>query len=162
MPDDVPVADVLDELAEMLAAAPGGSREIDRRLHYGIEVMLSGRTDLAATMIREGISWPTVSAAVDDRVPPYTSSLDAALAGENVVFVIRSERRGLWGAMQRTRSGREVLVWAATEPLARRLAAVESLRADAADRAAQQPGSPAVPSGGAGDEAGSGEWKILF
>jgi hypothetical protein len=130
VPDDFPAADVLDTLIDALAAAPGGSRELDIRVDYGLGVMLSGRTDVAATMIREGISWQTVSGVLESRVPAYTTSLDAAIEGENVAFTIRSDRRGKWGAMHRARCGREVLVWAATEALARRLAALEGRRAD--------------------------------
>lgn len=130
MPDDLPAADVLDALIDALAAAPGGSRELDLRIDYGLGVVMSGRVDLATTMIREGISWPTVSDVLDSRVPPFTSSLDAAIDGENIAFTIRSERRGRWGAMHRAGCGKEILVWAATEALARRLAALEGWRAD--------------------------------
>ena len=130
MPDDLPATDVLDTLIDALAAAPCGSRELDIRVDYGLGVMLSGRADLATTMIQEGISWQTVSGVLESRVPAYTTSLDAAIEGEAIAFTIRSERRGKWGAMHRAHCGREVLVWAATEALARRLAALEGRRAD--------------------------------
>jgi hypothetical protein len=167
MPDDVPVADVLDELIDVLAAAPCGTREIDVRIDYGLGVMLSGRADLAGTLIREGISWQTVSEVIDSRVPAYSTSLDAAVEGENVIFAIRSDKRGKWGALHRARCGREVLVWAATEPLARRLAALEGRRVDAAFERSQRIDDPmprprtadAVLGTGTG---GHGDWKILF
>ena len=130
MPDDFPAADVLDTLIDALAAARGGSRELDIRIDYGLGVMLSGGADLATTMIQEGISWQTVSGVLESRVPAYTTSLDAAIEGENIAFTIRSERRGKWGAMHRACCGKEVLVWATTEALARRLAALEGRRAD--------------------------------
>lgn len=130
MPDALPATDILDTLIDALSAAPGGNRELDVRVDYGLGVMLSGRADLATTMIQEGVSWQTVSSVLDSRVPAYTTSLDAALEGETIAFTIRSERRGKWGAMQRARCGKEVLVWAATEALARRLAALEGRRAD--------------------------------
>lgn len=163
MPDNLPAADVLDALIDALAAAPKGSRELDVRLDYGLGVMLSARTDLATIMIREGVSWPTVSEVIDSRVPAYTTSVDAAVEGENIVFAIRSERRGKWGAMHRARSGKEILAWAVTEPLARRLAALQGLRADAADERDRR-GETDAP---AGDReviagTGTGDWKVLF
>ena len=163
MPDDLPAANVLDALIEALATAPCGSRELDVRLDYGLGVMLSGRTDLATVMIREGVSWPTVSAVLDSRVPAYTTSLDAAVEGENIAFAIRSERRGRWGAMHRARSGKEILAWAATEPLARRLAALEGMRSDAADERARR-GEDAAAAEPQRTVAGAsaGDWKILF
>jgi hypothetical protein len=187
VPDDLPAADLLDALIDALAAAPSGSRELDIRLDYGLGIMLSGRTDLATTMIREGISWQTVSGVLDSRVPAYTTSLDAAVEGEDIAFTIRSERRGKWGAMHRARCGKEVLVWAATEPLARRLAALEGRRADVLQaREIEQAQGEADSNGRAGAPdvagataqpasresvyepraryagAGHGDWKILF
>jgi len=172
VPDDLPAADMFDALIDALAAAPCGSRELDIRVDYGLGVMLSGRADLASTMIREGISWQTVSNVLDSRVPAYTTSLDAAIDGENIAFTIRSERRGKWGAMHRAQCGKEVLVWAATEALARRLAALEGRRADAVhERALAEAGiaAPPSPTRDSGHEpmaryagAGQGDWKILF
>jgi hypothetical protein len=192
VPDDLPAADVLDALIDALAAAPAGSRELDLRIDYGLGVMMSGRVDLASTMIREGISWQTVSDVLDSRVPPFTTSLDAAIDGENIAFTIRSERRGQWGAMHRARCGKEILAWAATEALARRLAALEGRRADAAHardaaaaQAEAQAPTPAEPRVAAPIEvaraatvaaidddayepqaryagAGHGDWKIMF
>ena len=81
-------------------------------------------------LIKEGVSWPTVQETLNEIVPPYSTSLDAALRGEEIVFAIRSAKGRRWGAMQRTASGGEELAWAATEPLARRLAALKSWRAE--------------------------------
>jgi hypothetical protein len=171
VPDDLPATDVLDALIDALAAAPCGNRELDVRLDYGIGVMLSGRVDVAGMMIREGVAWQTVSATIDSRVPAYTTSVDAAVEGENVVFSIRSDRRNQWGAMHRARSGKEVVAWAATEPLARRLAALRGLRVDAMYEAARRSDETptavphereARPEARHAAAAGAGDWKILF
>ena len=137
--DQGPALEVIDELDILIAeleSAGEGSEALDARIHFGFRVMAGRSPDIAALLIGEGISWPTVRATLDEAIPPYTTSLDAAADGEDIVFVLRSARRNLWGAMQRTTSGKkageEVMGWAATEPLARRLAALKSWRADMA------------------------------
>lgn len=127
------IDDVLATLTDLIAeieAAPAGSEALDARIHFGFRVMAEKIQDHATLLISEGISWPTVKAVLDDVVAPFTTSLDAALVGEHIVFVIRSAKRRRWGAMQRATCGEEVLAWAQTEPLARRLAALMSWRAD--------------------------------
>ncbi len=120
----------LDELIETLETAERGSRTLDIRIEYCLGVALGGRVDIAGTLIEEGISWETVSETLDSRVPPYTTSLDAALEGEAIEFAVKSEKRERWGAMHRSKHRQEFLAWAATEPLARRLAALKGRRAD--------------------------------
>lgn len=126
-------AEYIDELGALiceLESAKCGSKALDVRIHYGFRMSDDKGEDVASLLIREGVSWPTVQAALDEIVPPYSTSLDAALEGEEIVFSVRSSRDHRWGAMQRTASGGEELAWAATEPLARRLAALRSLRAN--------------------------------
>ncbi len=120
----------LDELIETLEMAERGTRTLDIRIEYCLGVALGGRVDIAGTLIEEGISWETVSETLDSRVPPYTTSLDAALEGEAIEFAVKSEKRERWGAMHRSKHRQEFLAWAATEPLARRLAALKGRRAD--------------------------------
>lgn len=116
-------------IAELENAAQGGAA-LDGRVHFGFRVLADQSPDIAALLISEGLSWPTVQAVLDDAIPPYTTSLDAAVDGENVMLVLRSTKRRRWGAMQRTSWGGEVMGWAATEPLARRLAALKARRAE--------------------------------
>lgn len=121
----------LDAVIAELEGAAAGNRSLDARIHLGIRVMAGHGQDIASLLINEGVSWPTVEATLDDAIPRYTTSLDAALEGERIVFVLRSARRAQWVAMQKA-AGEEVLGWAATEALARRLAALKSWRADMA------------------------------
>lgn len=120
----------LGALIAELEAADGGSQSLDTRIHHGFRVLGGHGEDMVSLLIKEGVSWPTVQATQKEIVPPYSTSLDAALQGEEIVFAIRSARGHRWGAMQRTASGGEELAWAATEPLARRLAALKSWHAD--------------------------------
>lgn len=124
----------IDSLIDDLEAAPTGSEDLDQRLHFGFLVTAGLGTDFAALMIREAISWSTVKDAIG-AAPPYTTSLDAAIEGEAVIFVLRSTRHGKWVAMQKSRGGAEITAWGATEPIARRLAAIKAWRADFADAA---------------------------
>jgi len=119
----------LGALIAELESAEAGSQALDIRIHYGFRILGGLGEDVASLLIKEGVSWPTVQATLNETVPPYSTSLDAALQGEEIVFAIRSVRHGGWGAMQRTSTGGEELAWAATEPLARRLAALKSWRA---------------------------------
>jgi hypothetical protein len=128
----VDVLMALDELIAEIEAAEDGSDSLDARIHFGFRVMADKCQDHASLLIKEGISWPTVKAVLDDVIPAYTTSLDAFLDGEKIVFVIRSAKRRRWGAMQMASSGKEVLGWARTEPLARRLAALMNWRNDIA------------------------------
>ncbi len=120
----------LGALITELESAEGGSQSLDVRIHHGFRVLGGFGEDMASLLIKEGVSWPTVQATLNEIVPAYSTSLDAALQGEDIVFSIRSAKARRWGAMQRTASGGEELAWAATEPLARRLAALKSWRAE--------------------------------
>jgi len=122
-------ADLAALIAEIEAAATGGA-VLDARIHFGFRIAARRAPDIAALLIEEGITWPTVEAVMDEQLPPYTTSLDASLEGELITFVVRSAKRGRWGAMQKARCGEEVLAWAATEALARRLAALRAFLVD--------------------------------
>lgn len=118
----------IDALIAEIERAPAGGEALDSRIHFGFRVAMEHCPDVAALLFREGVSWSTVKQALDAQIPPFTTSLDAALEGEDITFVVHAARERKWGAMQRTRRGEEVLVWAATEPLARRLAAIKAWR----------------------------------
>ncbi len=158
---------LLSDLAVLIAeieGAPAGSTALDARIHFGFRVAARRAPDTAALLIEEGITWPTVEAVLDEQIPPFTTSLDAALEGEEIAFVIRSTKRQRWGAMQRARCGEEALAWAATEPLARRLAALHAYRLDLERAAVSDTPAPAPP-----DErqkavtpGGENDWEVLF
>jgi hypothetical protein len=151
----------LDQLIRELEAAAHGSTKLDGRIDHVLSANLAIRPNLAELLVGEGVSWPTVREALADRVPAYTTSLDAAIEGENIVFVVRSVARGKWGAVQRVFGGREVLAWAATEPLARRLAALLAHSMILAQKAPPPQARPAAPAAEPA-QAGETEWKVRF
>jgi hypothetical protein len=120
----------LSALISEIESARGGSQSLDIRIHHGFRILGGHGEDMASLLIREGVSWPVVQETLNEIVPAYSTSLDASLQGEEIVFAIRSAKGQRWGAMQRTASGGEELAWAATEPLARRLAALKCWHAE--------------------------------
>lgn len=167
---DIPSAapSLLDDLTVLITeieAAAAGDTALDARIHFGFRVATRRSPDIAALMIETGVTWPTVEAVMDEQIPPFSTSLDAALEGEDIMFVIRSAKRRRWGAMQKARCGEEVLAWAATEPLARRLAAIAAWRVDL-EKSAAAPQPVAETSrkrDAAGEEVASdSEWEVMF
>ena len=71
----------------------------------------------------------TPSQQVPDWVPPFTSSLDAALPDENIVSTQHEETSGKWIAVNRDPDGRLYIGIGNTEPLARRIAGLKALDA---------------------------------
>ena len=88
-------ADLAGLIAEIEAAAVGGT-VLDARIHFGFRVAARRAPDIAALLIADGITWPTVEAVMDKQIPPFTTSLDAALEGEDITFIVRSAKRGRW------------------------------------------------------------------
>ena len=163
------LADLALLIAEIESAA-AGSGELDARIHFGFRVATRRSPDISALLIEQGITWPTVEAVLDEQIPPFTTSLDAALEGEEITFVIRSTKRGRWGAMQKAGCGEEVLAWAATEPLARRLAALRACVVDLEKTATVSEGRPPVThpvtqptrEKQAEPPAGEKDWEVSF
>jgi len=156
----------LDALIAEIESAPVGNAALDARIHFGFRIATRRSPDIAALLIEQGITWPTVEAVLDEQIPPFTTSLDAALESEDITFSVRSAKRQRWGAMQKARCGEEVLAWAATEPLARRLAAIRAWRLDLekSPSAASTAPSTLPPKQGTPAEtpAGEKEWEVSF
>lgn len=161
----------IEALAELIAeldAASSGTRELDIRIEYCVGVVFEERTDIARILVEEGFTWNTVGEALDGRVPPYTASLDAAVPGENIVFSVRSDRRGKWGAVHRDADGREYLVWAANECLARRLAGLKGRYAALTRPRVETAVEPRVEPGlepskrEPASQAAERDWKVMF
>lgn len=159
----------LDALIAEIEGATVGNAALDARIHFGFRIATRRSPDIAALLIEQGITWPTVEAVLDEQIPPFTTSLDAALDSEDITFSVRSAKRQRWGAMQKARGGEEVLAWAATEPLARRLAAIRAWRLDLekSDAASTTPatlppqqGTPAETP--AETPAREKEWEVSF
>ena len=158
------IADIGGLISE-LDQATEGSAELDARIHFGFCIATQKISDTAAVLIEHGVSWPTVEAVMDEQIPAYTTSLDAALGDEDISFVIRSAKTRRWGAMQKAKCGEEVLVWASCEPLARRLAAICAWKVDAECSAneAQATNAPAAAQNDDHAEtSGDNDWEVMF
>lgn len=135
-------AKVRDQLIPTLARVGSGSRELDIVLCYVVGDGTSPAEQMIRLLVGEGYPWDIISELLDEELPAYTRSLDAALPGEDIGLAFRSPRRGRWAALQRGPGGRDVLAWAATECLARRQAALKVLAADPARAARARPAAP--------------------
>lgn len=166
---------VFEKLVASMQSAERGSRELDIVISFLLGDTSSDAGKMIQLLVEEGYPWDVISELLDEDLPAYTSSLDAALPGENIVLSAYSPRRAKWAAVHRTAQGAHLLDWAASESLARRLAALKALRPDllrprearasgpAPPRA--RPAAPAEPGPAAAGQAGheaDEEWKILF
>ena len=118
---------VLDRILASLADAHEGSRELDIIMSFALGDTSGEAGKLVELLVDEGYAWDIVSELLDHDLPAYTTSIDAALPGEDIVLSMYSTRRRLWGAAHRIADGQHVMRWAATECLARRLAALSAL-----------------------------------
>jgi hypothetical protein len=134
---------VCDKLLESLGGARRGGRELDIIICYLLGDTSSEAGKMIQLLVEEGYPWHVVAELLDEELPPYTTMLDAALPGENIVLALHSPRRGRWAAVHETPAGEQVLVWAASECLARRRAALKAMRATLLPRPA--PAKPAAP-----------------
>ncbi len=144
---------VCDKLLESLGGARRGGRELDIIICYLLGDTSSEAGKMIQLLIEEGYPWNVVAELLDEELPPYTTTLDAALPGENIVLALHSPRRGRWAAVHQTPAGEQVLVWAASECLARRRAALKAMRATLLPRPARAPAKPPAPAKPAGRPA---------
>ena len=94
---------------------------------------------------------------VPDWVPNFSTSVDAAIPGENIVSVQLEESSGRWIAVNRGQDGRLYIGSGNTEPLARRVAA---LRADEVQK--QRPDTIPASDRHVGPDHNSSEFKELI
>jgi hypothetical protein len=127
---------VCDKLLESLGNADRGSRELDIIISFVLGDASSQAGKMIQLLVEEGYPWRVVSELLDEGIPPYTTSLDAAMPGENIVLTLYSPKRTRWAAVHKTPSDEQMLVWAASECLARRRAALRAMRATLLQRAA--------------------------
>lgn len=171
---------VYEKLLSSLGAARHGKRELDIVVSFVLGDTTSDAGKMIQLLVEEGYPWDVISELLDEDLPAYTTSLDAAVPGENVVLSAYSKKRGQWVAVQRGAGGEQTSAWAATECLARRLVALKSRRAPLQQTGAQQEGAaaqsqpngsskgtaarpPLEPAAAGTDENQSGsEWRILF
>jgi hypothetical protein len=168
---------IIGRVVSALQTAPEGSQELDCMISYALE-LARGEFDqvMMELLVNEGYSWNIISEIWEGKVARYTQSLDASIEGENIAFVMKSERREQWAAVHRSPDGTEHVAWARTEILARRLAALKGILADAEERNGSggapdddddtddDPADPEhlhmVPGSGGGRDGES--WTVLF
>ena len=177
---------VFEKLIASLESAQGGSRELDIIISFMVGDTSTDAGKMIQLLVEEGYPWSVISELLDEDLPPYTSALDAPLPGENIVLALYSPRRGRWAAVHQKPDGEQILVWAASEALARRVAALKATRGSAKPAGAMATGQaatarPAAPKKPApvapdlvaparawtepaapADEEQESEWKILF
>ncbi len=128
---------IIRRVVSTLETAPRGSQELDCMISYALE-LARGEFDqvMMELLVNEGFSWNIISEIWEGKVAPYTQSLDSSVEGENIAFVMKSERREQWAAVHKSSDGEEYVAWARTEILARRLAALKGILAEAEKRSA--------------------------
>ena len=163
-----------EDLIVALQEADSGDRRLDAMVAYHCGAVGRDVHQMVRLLIDEGSSWDLIFELMEGDIPAFTSSLDAAVPGENIVCAIFSTRYRRWAAVHRGQDGAEVLAWAANEVLARRVAGLQALRAQSGAEKLR----PELPGPGDGarrrgprrpdfhlpelGEAEDEEWKILF
>lgn len=124
--DKIHPAARLDHLIASLHDAEEGGLKLDTLVAYAVAGVDLRMETLRDVMTEGSFSTEVAGELLDDRPPPFTRTLDAAVPGENIVLATYSDKRVQWAAVQREADGREFMAWAATEPLARRAAALQA------------------------------------
>lgn len=175
--DGLPAGASLDRVIDAIERADFGSKLLDIMIATAVGAGSSKFSRLVSILLDEGYSWDTMQEIFDEEVKPYSRSLDAVVPGETIVMAALAPKRGRWAALHRGSDGHETVAWAATEVLARRLAALKALQvgrgrapspgasAATGGAAAESPLEPgpllaAVPGGRAGEPLP--DWKIRF
>ena len=110
---------VCDKLLESLGSAECGNRELDIIISFVLGDVSSESGKMIQLLVEEGYPWRVVSELLGKDIPPYTTSLDAAVPDENIVFTLHSPKRARWAAVHKTPAGEQELVWVRVEPLGR-------------------------------------------
>jgi hypothetical protein len=163
----------LSTLLPALERADRGSLRLDLLIAYVVDGVSPADLRRIELFQAEDYSAERVAALLGYTPPAYTTRLDAALPEENIVLSMYAAAQARWAAIHRRPSGEEDLHWGATEPLARRIAALHAIAAAngcaTANVIAGCDGVRSAETVAAADEpvpaphGGGGEpWKILF
>ena len=90
--DELGLLAEVETLIADLENAKVGSVALDKRIQYSFRVTDGQSPDLAALVIAEGVSWPTVKETVEAQLPPFTTSLDACDFGSPTIMVLMPNR----------------------------------------------------------------------
>lgn len=120
----------MNDLIAKLKAASEGSRELDMEIGEAIRLpklmdVLLDKTVTSTKPNMIGLHWVSPNCVGNVSIPHYTTSLDAALTGEDIRTVIMLGD-GRWEAHALDGNGNYHIGEGATEPLARRIAALKA------------------------------------
>ncbi|MGP1394633.1 MAG: hypothetical protein ACTS3R_03890 [Inquilinaceae bacterium] len=118
----------LRHVTAILEEAEQGDPKLDRLLAHMLSMEPSPTDERIDMLLEGGVSWDTLAPLTQGEAPAFTTSLDASLPGENIVFTMHSSQRGRWAALQKQSDGGEIAAWGANEALARRIAALKGLQ----------------------------------
>lgn len=163
------------DLIVTLQEAEEGDRRLDAIVAYHCGAAGRDAHQMMRLLIDEGSSWDLIFELLEGEIPPFTSALDAAVPGENIVCAMYSSKHDRWAAVHREPEGGEVLAWAANEVLARRTAGLKAIRERSLAEAQRRPqghlpgpdAASFLPQPGVEPEAAERseadeDWKILF
>lgn len=161
------------DLIATLQDADEGDRRLDAIIAYHCGAAGRDAHQMMRLLIDEGSSWDLIYELLEGEIPPFTSSLDAAVPGENIVCAMYSSKHDRWAAVHREPDGSEVLAWSANEVLARRVAGLRAIREQRLAESRPQghlpgpDGAPFLPHPRSQAETSEqaetdAEWKILF
>ena len=158
-----------------LQEAQEGSRRLDALIAYHSGAADRDVQQMIRLLIDEGSAWDLIFELMEGDVPAYTTSLDARVPGENIVCALFSTKYGRWAAVHRGTDETEVLAWAGTEILARRVAGLRAIRGQTVSPREPQPeilapeklsASLPEPVGALAERpelvAAEDDWKVLF
>jgi hypothetical protein len=116
------------KLLNALEDSDRGNSALDLRISQCLDADSDVHVSTADAALTAELAPETVDLILGEVVAPYTQSLDARIPSENIVFSMYSARRRQWVSVHRDEDGKEYVSWAATEPLARRAAALRGLK----------------------------------
>lgn len=159
----------VENLIRTIETAEEGGRRLDSVVSY---LLGEGDADTDAIIdliVEEGYPLEVSSEVLDADVPPFSTSLDAKLPGENVVLAMYASQKGQWMAIHRSSDGKDSVAWARTECLARRAAALKGKWAQtkvlaeiARGVAGEDDPQNSEQEDASGEDDRENPWKILF
>jgi hypothetical protein len=114
-----------ENLIRTIETAEEGGRRLDSVVSYLLGEGDAGTDSIIDLLVEEGYPLEVSGELLNADVPPFSTSLDAQLPGENIVVTMYASRKDQWMAIHRSSDGSDSVGWARTECLARRAAALK-------------------------------------